>query len=295
MVSLHHQAFSVTRGAGERALPVAEQFGAHGLRVVLPARNSRPSVVLGFPPKGTVEPDPACEHGLPRPSLAEEQNRDVETPKPARFLEKPPHPLGAESPGVPDDALLLGGDMARAGGPVDLVERLDAKLHGCDRGPAAPIGPAVRLHQDEGRLDEARLGHQHPDGLHRRGTGADVNDKLAVREPSPQFRHPFAQELEDAGVVGRVVAVPWDMVETQLRQALAKDLGRFLHGAAFAFVLRARCLPMQQHHVADRAGEGRILVEQHGQRRAGNRFAVGEPVAAFGPLSLEGVVVDGDP
>ena len=256
MVSLHHQAFSVTRGAGKRALPVAEQFGAHGLRAVLPARNRRPSVVLGFPPKGAVEPDPACEHGFPRPSLAEEQNRDVETRKSACFLVEPPHLLGPKFSRIPDDALLLGGDMARAGSPVDLVKSLDAKLHGCDRGPPAPFGPAVRLHQDEGRLDETRLGHQDPDGLHRRGTGADVDDKLAVRELPPQFRHLFAQELEDGAVVGRVVAVPWDMVETQLRQALAKDLGRLLHGTALAFVLRARCLPMQQHDVADRAGKG---------------------------------------
>ena len=68
-----------------------------------------------------------------------------------------------------------------------------------------------------------------------------------------------------------------------------------LHGVALAVVPRALRIPVQQHHVADRAGETRILIGQHGQRRAGNRVAIDETVAAFRTLSLERVVIDGDP
>ena len=226
------KSLAVRRCTCERAFPVSEQLRPHGLGAVLTTSHTGPVGVLLLAFVGAVRPDPVGHGCLSGAPFTADEDRNVQRRHAPRVGVHPLHGLGPETTRVPDDALFFRAELPRAGCLVCLVEGLDAEFDRDDRRASPAFGAAIGLDHRERRFDKSCFGHQHPDRVHRRSAGTDVQDELPAAKPASDPRELVAKKLEHLAMVGRVVAVPW--FEVHAERSLAEHVAKLIDSSPFS-------------------------------------------------------------
>src|SRR5690606_34778363 len=133
---------------------------------------------------------------------------------------------------------------------------------------AFPLPRPERLDEGDGAGNLAGLGHEHPDGLHGRGAGADVDDPLALREPFAEAGQRGLQEGVYGLVVGGVVAAPDAGVDGETRVALLDLAGEVVEDLALGALAGAGLLVTvagEEDDVLDLAAVGGGVVEEEAE------------------------------